>query len=51
MEVSRLQVAIPKLQLEAAASRQQSTDLQQRLAQLSQAAKVPCLILPCPALP
>ncbi len=39
-EVSRLEVAIPKLQLEAGAARQQATDLQHRLAQLSQAAQV-----------
>ena len=49
-EVSRLQVAIPKLQLEAAAARHQATDLHHRLAQLSQAAKVPCPALPCSAL-
>ena len=42
-EVKRLEVGIPKLQLEAAAARHQSTDLQQRLTQLSQAAKVHCL--------
>lgn len=40
--VKRLEVGIPKLQLEAAAARHQSTDLQQRLAQLSQAAEVHC---------
>lgn len=39
-EVTRLDVAIPKLQLEAAAARQQAADLQHRLAQLSQAAQV-----------
>lgn len=39
-EVTRLEVAIPKLQLEAAAARQQAADLQHRLAQLSQAAQV-----------
>ena len=39
-EVTRLEVAIPKLQLEAAAARQQATDLQHRLAQLSSAAQV-----------
>ena len=39
-EVTRLEVAIPKLQLEAAASRQQATDLEHRLAQLSSAAQV-----------
>jgi len=39
-EVTRLEVAIPKLQLEAAAARQQTTDLQHRLAQLSSAAQV-----------
>ena len=39
-EVTRLEVAIPKLQLEAAAARQQVTDLQHRLAQLSSAAQV-----------
>lgn len=42
-EVKRLEVGIPKLQLEAAAARHQSTDLQQRLTQLSQAAQVHCL--------
>lgn len=42
-EVKRLEVGIPKLQLEAAAARHQSTDLQQRLTQLSQAAEVHCL--------
>ncbi len=41
-EVTRLEVAIPKLQLEAAAARQQATDLQHRLAQLSSAAQVSC---------
>lgn len=39
-EVKRLEVGIPKLQLEAAAARHQSTDLQQRLSQLAQAAQV-----------
>ena len=41
--VKRLEVGIPKLHLEAAAARHQSTDLQQRLTQLSQAAEVHCL--------
>ena len=44
-EVKHLEVGIPKLQLEAAAARHQSTDLQQRLTQLSQAAKVRCLLV------
>ena len=44
-EVTRLEVAIPKLQLEAAAARQQATDLQHRLAQLSSAAQVSCPLL------
>ena len=44
-EVKRLEVGIPKLHLEAAAARHQSTDLQQRLTQLSQAAKVHCLLV------
>ncbi len=39
-EVTRLEVAIPKLQLEATAARQQATDLQHRLTQLSSAAQV-----------
>lgn len=39
-EVTGLEVAIPKLQLEAAAARQQASDLQHRLAQLSSAAQV-----------
>ena len=39
-EVRRLEVAIPKLKLEAGAARQQAADLQHRLAQLSQAAQV-----------
>ena len=44
-EVKRLEVGIPKRQLEAAAARHQSTDLQQRLTQLSQAAQVHCLLV------
>lgn len=43
-EVKRLEVGIPKLQLEAAAARHQSTDLQQRLTQLAQAAQVHCML-------
>ena len=53
-EVVRLEVAIPKLQLEAASARQQATDLQQQLSQLAQAAQVTCslcLLLVLPVFP
>lgn len=38
--VATLEVAIPKLQLEAGSARQRADDLQHRLAQLSQATQV-----------
>lgn len=51
--VAKLEVAIPKLQLEAGSARQQADDLQHRLSQLSQATQVgadqtPFGSSPCP---
>lgn len=47
--VANLEVAIPKLQLEAGSARQRADDLQHRLAQLSQATEVG-VVSGCPAL-